>query len=158
MIHPYAYYLGRAARWYPERIAVIEGDRRLTYRELDRRVTALARALGRLGVRPGDRIAVLQANNHEFMEALAGAARAGAPFVPMLGVLTEADHAHMVADCGARVLIAPAPALAARARILKERTPGVGHVIAVGGGDDAHDYEQLLGTHAGEAPIVRGTE
>src|SRR3989338_4263162 len=77
MIHPYAYYLGRAARWYPERIAVIEGDRRLTYRELDRRVTALARALGRLGVRPGDRIAVLQANNHEFMEALAGAARAG---------------------------------------------------------------------------------
>src|SRR3989338_8735564 len=128
MIHPYAYYLARAARCYPERIAVIEADRRLTYRELDRRVSALARALVRLGVRPGDRVAVLHANNHEFMEALAGAARAGAAFVPMLGVLTEADHAHMVADCGARVLIAPAPALAARARALNERTSGAGHV------------------------------
>ena len=158
MIHPYAYYLGRAARWYPERIAVIEGDRRLTYRELDRRVTALARALGRLGVRPGDRIAVLQANNHEFMEALAGAARAGAPFVPMLGMLTEADHAHMVADCGARVLIAPAQPLAARARALRERVPGVSLVIAVGGGAGALDYEELLSAEAGEAPVIRGAE
>ena len=158
MIHPYAYYLGRAARWYPERIAVIEGDRRLTYRELDRRVTALARALGRLGVRPGDRIAVLQANNHEFMEALAGAARAGAAFVPMLGMLTEADHAHMVADCGARVLIAPAQPLAARARALRERVPGVSLVIAVGGGAGALDYEELLSAEAGEAPVIRGAE
>src|SRR3990170_4193890 len=158
MIHPYAYYLGRAARWYPERIAVIEGDRRLTYRELDRRVTALARALGRLGVRPGDRIAVLQANNHEFMEALAGAAPAGAPFVPMLGMLTEADHAHMVAGCGARVLIAPAQPLAARARALRERVPGVSLVIAVGGGAGALDYEELLSAEAGEAPVIRGAE
>src|SRR3990170_3107071 len=101
MIHPYAYYLGRAARWYPERIAVIEGDRRLTYRELDRRVSALARALVRLGVRPGDRVAVLQANIQEFMEALVGAARAGAGFVPMLGMLTEGDHAPVGAHCGA---------------------------------------------------------
>jgi acyl-CoA synthetase (AMP-forming)/AMP-acid ligase II len=158
MIHPYAYYLGRAARWYPERIAVIEGETRLTYRELDARASALARALIQLGVRPGDRVAVLQANTHEFMEALAGAARAGAAFVPMLGMLTEADHAHMVADCGARVLIAPAQPLAARTRVLKERVPAVGHVIAVGGGDGALDYEQLLRTHAGEAPVVRGTE
>src|SRR3970040_721468 len=142
MIHPYAYALGRAARWYPERIAVIEGDRRLTYRELDRRVTALARALGRLGVRPGDRLAVLQATNHEFMESLAAAARAGAAFVPMLGMLTEADHAHMVADCGARVLIAPAQPLAARARALRERVPGVSLGLAVGGGARARGYQE----------------
>src|SRR3989304_6428222 len=96
MIHPYAYYLGRAARWSPERVAVIEGEARLTYREIDQRVSALARALVHLGVKPGDRVAVLQANNHEFMEALAGAARAGAAFVPILGMLTEADHAYIV--------------------------------------------------------------
>src|SRR3989304_476159 len=141
MIHPYAYYLGRAARGYPERIAVIEGDRRLTYRELDRRVTALARALGRLGVRPGDRIAVLQANNHEFME---GVAR------------PRAAPAHMVAACGARVLIAPAQPLAARARALRERVPGVSLVIAVGGGAGALDYEELLSAAAGGARGARG--
>jgi len=158
MIHPYAYYLGRAARWYPERIAAIEGEARLTYRELDRRVSALARALVHLGVKPGDRVAVLQANNHEFMEALAGAARAGAAFVPILGMLTEADHAYVVQDCGARVLIAPVAALGTRARALKERVPGVAHVIAVGGGEGALDYEQLLTAHAGLAPVIRGKE
>ncbi len=158
MIHPYAYYLGRAARWSPERIAVIEGEARLTYRELDQRASALARALIHLGVKPGDRVAVLQANNHEFMEALAGAARSGAAFVPILGMLTEADHAYVVQDCGARVLIAPVAALGPRARALKERVPGVAHVIAVGGGEGALDYEQLLTTHAGLAPVIRGTE
>ena len=49
MIHPYAHYLGRAAAWYPERVAVIEGERRLSYRELDDRANALARALVSLG-------------------------------------------------------------------------------------------------------------
>jgi acyl-CoA synthetase (AMP-forming)/AMP-acid ligase II len=158
MIHPYAYYLSRAARWYPERIAVIEGEARLTYRQLDRRASALARALIHLGVKPGDRVAVLQANNHEFMEALAAAARAGAAFVPILGMLTEADHAYIVQDCGARVLIAPAAALGARARALRERVPGVVHVIDVGGGEGALDYEQLLTGHAGLAPLIRGRE
>jgi acyl-CoA synthetase (AMP-forming)/AMP-acid ligase II len=158
MIHPYAYYLGRAARRYPEHVAVIEGETRLTYRELDDRVSALARALVALGVRPGDRVAVLQANNHQFMEALAGAARAGAAFVPMLGILTEADHAWMVADADARVLIAPTAALGARARALKERVPGLRHLILVEGGDGAHDYESLHRAHAGEAPVVRGDE
>src|SRR3970040_1288322 len=158
MIHPYAYYLGRAARWSPERIAVIEGEARLTYREIDQRASALARALIHLGVKPGDRVAVLQANNHEFMEALVGAARAGAAFVPILGMLTETDHAYVVQDCGARVLIAPVAALGARARVLKERVPGVAHVIAVGGVEGALDYEQLPTTHAGEAPVIRGKE
>ncbi|OGL13860.1 MAG: hypothetical protein A3G97_15450 [Candidatus Rokubacteria bacterium RIFCSPLOWO2_12_FULL_69_21] len=158
MIHPYAYYLGRAARWYPDLVAVIEGETRLTYRELDARVGALAGALHALGVRPGDRVAVLQANNHQFMEALAGAARAGAAFVPMLGILTEADHAYMLADCGARVLIAPAAALAARARALRERTPDLRQTIVVDGGGGTLDYEELLKTHAGEGPVVRGSE
>ncbi len=158
MIHPYAYYLDRAARWYPEHVAVIEGEIRLTYRGLDARVSALARALHALGVRPGDRVAVLQANNHQFMEALAGAARAGAAFVPMLGILTEADHAWVLADCGARVLIAPAASLAARARALRERSPDLRHTIVVDRGDRLLDYEELLKAHAGEGPVVRGNE
>ncbi|MBI4590435.1 MAG: AMP-binding protein [Candidatus Rokubacteria bacterium] len=158
MIHPYAYYVGRAARWYPEQVAVIEGESRLTYGELDGRVSALAHALQALGVRHGDRVGVLQANTHQFMEALAGAAQAGAAFVPMLGILTEADHAYMLADSGAKLLIAPAGALAARAQALKERSPDLSHVIVVDGGDGVLDYEELLRTHRGEGPVVRGSE
>jgi len=51
MIHPYSYYLARAARWYPENLAVIEGEKRLSYAELDSRIDALARALERSVIR-----------------------------------------------------------------------------------------------------------
>lgn len=158
MIHPYAYYPGRAARRYADRIAVIEGERRLTYRQLDARTNALARALHALGVKRQDRVAVLQANTHQFMEALAGIAGVGAVFVPMLGILTEDDHAYMIEDAEAQVLIAPAGTLGGRARALKRRLPALRHVIVVDAGEADHDYEDLLQAHAGEAPTVRGDE
>ena len=158
MIHPYSYYLGRAAQRYPDRVAVIDGDIRLTYRALNARIDSLALALRALGVGRGDRVAVLQANNHQFMEALVGIARVGAAFVPMLGILTEADHAYMLEDTDAEVLIVPAAALKARGAALKASVAKLRHLIVVDGGDDAHDYEALLQAHAGMAPLVRGDE
>jgi hypothetical protein len=44
MIHPYAHYPARAARRWPERLALVDGERRRSYRELDERATRLARA------------------------------------------------------------------------------------------------------------------
>ena len=158
MIHPYSYYLGRAAGRYPDRVAVVEGDTSLTYGALNARIDSLALALAALGVGRGDRVAVLQANNHQFMEAVVGIARVGAAFVPMLGILTEADHAHMLDDAGAEVLIVPAAALAARGSALKARVAKLRHLVVAGGGGDSHDYEALLQAHTGEAPLVRGNE
>lgn len=157
MIHPYAYYPGRAARWYPEQVAVIDGDVRLTYRALEARTGALAGALLARGVKKGDRVAVLQANTFRFMEALIAIARTGAAFVPMLGSLTEADHAHILDDSGAEVLIAVIEAQEQRARTLKEQVPAVRHLILADGNDDDSRYETLVQAHAGEAPITRGS-
>ncbi|MBM3556941.1 MAG: long-chain fatty acid--CoA ligase, partial [Alphaproteobacteria bacterium] len=156
MIHPYAYYPIRAARWHPARIAIIDGDTRVSYRALEARTGALARALVARGIRRGDRVAILQANTHRFMEALIAVARTGAAFVPMLGSLTEADHAHIVADAGAVALIAVAEAQGQRARALKDRVSTLRHLILAEGGDDQTDYEGLLRAHAGEAPVVEG--
>ncbi len=157
MIHPYSYYPARAARWYPGNTAVIEGDKRLTYAELDSRIDALARALVALGVKPGDRVAVLQANNHQFMESLCASARAGAAFVPMLGILSEEDHAYILEDAAAEVLIAPAAELGQRAQALRQRRPALRQLIQVAG-DEAEDYETLLAAHAGPGPVLRGNE
>lgn len=158
MIHPYSYYLDRAARRYPHNIAVIDGDISLTYRELNARADAMARALSALGVARGDRVAVLQANNHQFMEALVGAARVGAAFVPMLGILTEQVHAYMLDDAAAEVLIVPSAQLAERGAALKAASTRLRHLIVAGGGVDARDYEALLHEHRGAAPTVRGEE
>ena len=118
MIHPYAHYPARAARRWPDRIALIDGGRRRTYSELDERATRLARALCGLGLVPGERVAVVQENRIEYAETVIAIARAGGVLVPLLGALTEAEHAFMVRDAEARLAKLPLDAPAIRLGLL----------------------------------------
>ncbi len=77
MIHPYSHYPARAARRWPDRVALLDGERRRTYRELDERATRLGRALVGLGLAPGERVAVVQENRIEYVETVIAIARAG---------------------------------------------------------------------------------
>jgi non-ribosomal peptide synthetase component E (peptide arylation enzyme) len=52
-------FLRRSAYVYPDKVAVVHGERRITYRELDERVNRLASALILAGIAPGDRVAFL---------------------------------------------------------------------------------------------------
>src|SRR5262249_51797662 len=61
--------LPRAARVWPDKIAVIHGDRRCSYRELHARVTRLASALARRGIGRGDTVAVMAPNIPPLLEA-----------------------------------------------------------------------------------------
>jgi acyl-CoA synthetase (AMP-forming)/AMP-acid ligase II len=106
MIHPYSHYPARAARHWPDRVALVEGSRSRTYAELDERATGIARGLLQLGLEPGDRVAVLQQNCIEYVESVIGIARAGGALTPLLGALTEAEHAYVLKDSGARFGIA----------------------------------------------------
>jgi fatty-acyl-CoA synthase len=66
------------ARTYPDRIALVEGDRRLTYGELGHRVGALAAWLRQRSVGQGARIAILSENRLEYLELFLAAAWIGA--------------------------------------------------------------------------------
>src|SRR6478672_9308959 len=65
-------------RSWPARTAVVDGDIRLTYRELDDRVTRLAHVLATVGVGPGDRTLWLGQNSFRVLELLLAAAKLGA--------------------------------------------------------------------------------
>jgi acyl-CoA synthetase (AMP-forming)/AMP-acid ligase II len=106
VIHPYSYYPARAARHWPDRVALVEGSRQRSYAQLDRGATVIARVLLDLGLEPGERVAVIQHNCIEYVESVVGIARAGGVLVPMLGALTEAEHAFIMKDSGARFVIA----------------------------------------------------
>jgi fatty-acyl-CoA synthase len=62
----------------PDRIAIVDGDRRLTYQELADRVARLAGALVARGIAHGDRVAVLSENRLEMLEILLAAGSIGA--------------------------------------------------------------------------------
>lgn len=81
-MHTLADFVRLNARRNPSGLAVVDDRSRATHAELSARAHALARGLIGLGVRPGDRVGVLTGNSVFGMEALLGAALAGAVFVP----------------------------------------------------------------------------
>jgi acyl-CoA synthetase (AMP-forming)/AMP-acid ligase II len=75
--------LDRNRRCYGETIALVDERRSLTWRELDEQVRAIAGALLRLGLRPGDRVVIASRDRTEAVEAYFALARIGAAFVPV---------------------------------------------------------------------------
>jgi fatty-acyl-CoA synthase len=96
--------LARAAALHPDRIAVVDGDARPTYREVARRVAALATALRALGVGRGDRVLVIDVNSLQFLELYYATAALGAVAVPVNYRLSAPEVAFIAADSGARVV------------------------------------------------------
>ena len=74
-------FLRRSASVFPDRTAVVHGERRYTYRELDERATRLASALRARGLTRGDRVAVLAPNIPPLLEAHFGVPPAGGVLV-----------------------------------------------------------------------------
>lgn len=89
----------------PEREALVHGDRRLCYRDLNTRVNRLADALFGLGVRKGDRVAGLLLNSAALIETLFACAKLDAIFVPINYRLGAAEVAFIIDDAAPRVLI-----------------------------------------------------
>ena len=94
----------------PDHPAVIfgNGERTVSYRDLERSSRRMAQLLRGLGVQPGDAIAVMLANEELFFDAYWAAMRMGIYFIPVNWHLQEAEIAYVVDNCDAKVFIASA--------------------------------------------------
>ena len=92
----------------PERPAVVFDGRRITFEQLHGRVNRLANVLADLGVKAGDRVAVLQVNSNEHIEACFASAKLDAVYVPLQFRARAEELAYMVNDSGPKVLLAGA--------------------------------------------------
>jgi long-chain acyl-CoA synthetase len=105
--------VARAATSVPDRVALVAGDRRRTWRDLDGDVSGVAAALRSRGVRDGERVALLLPNSLEFAVAYFAVLRAGGVAVPLNTGYTEPELAHQVEDAAVSLAVTT-PALAAR--------------------------------------------
>ena len=85
--------------------AVVCGDTRLTYRETAERCARLAGALRAIGFVPGDRVAVVAANCHRYLEAYQAVPASGLVLVPLNTRHVEAELRYALTDSGTRVLL-----------------------------------------------------
>jgi benzoate-CoA ligase len=90
----------------PAKIAYIDDTVELSYGELERRVRACAAGLLALGLHPEQRVLLVMQDSVDLPVAFLGALLAGVVPVPVNTLLPPADHAYMLADSGARAVIA----------------------------------------------------
>ncbi|SDY97894.1 fatty-acyl-CoA synthase [Amycolatopsis xylanica] len=135
----------RCALAYGPEIAVVHGEKRITYRELISRIRRAGRALRGLGLEKGDRVAILMADRPELLDVYYGALWAGLVVVPLNTRLRVADHQHIVCDSGASVLVHDAPHAERVARI--RGTSGVDAVVCADPGavlPGGHALDRLM--------------
>lgn len=101
--------LGESARHFPDRIAVVEGATRVTYRELWTEALRCAAGLREAGVKPGDRLAVLLPNTTEFLRVYYGALAAGATVVPVHALLVADEVRYVLEHSGAVGVVSGGP-------------------------------------------------
>lgn len=97
--------LYRAQKLFASEIATVCNGARLTYAETWSRCRRLAGALTRLGVQPGDRVAVLALNSHRYVEIYMGVPASGRVVVPLNTRHAEPELRYALEDAGARLLI-----------------------------------------------------
>ncbi len=97
--------LEAAAADTPEREFLRFEDRTMTFAEVDRQTSQIAGYLASLGVRPGDRVAIMLPNVIGWPLGWLSIQRAGAVTVPVNAAYRTADVAHVLRDSGARVVL-----------------------------------------------------
>ena len=147
--------LRRSATRQPDRTAIIDGDLRRTYRELDDAVNRAANALAERGLAKGDRLALLGHNSYGFVVTYFACARLGVICVPVNYMLSAAEVAYILEHSGATAMVAEdALVPLAEAGIDAAAAP-----VAVRGviGDERAGWEPVSGwtTHSDAAePVV----
>src|SRR4030095_13414587 len=142
-------FLRRAARLFPDKVAVVDGDRRDTYRALAARVNRLSNALRHMGVTQGDKVAVLSPNSHRMLEAFFAVPQLGAVLAPLNFRLTTSEFAYILEHAEAKVVLIDweyAHQLAPLVDTLK----GIKHYVLLRDTEEpttslpAQDYETIL--------------
>jgi fatty-acyl-CoA synthase len=134
-------FLHRAAYIYPEKVAVVDGGRRYSYRDLAERSWRLANALRSAGLGKGDRVATLLFNSSAMLEAHFGVPAAGGVLVAVNHRLASAEIGYILQHSGARYLLLDT---GLEAIVAPLELAGVTVIRCAGTGRAGDPYEEFL--------------
>ncbi len=129
--------LERSAERVPDRVALVDEDRQLTYAELDAAANQMANLLRELGVRKGDRVGLYLEKSQEAIVGLYGIMKAGAAYVPIDPNAPATSRAtYILGNCGIEVVVTGAEMAPKWAEITAADTPLTHLVVADAAGMD----------------------
>ncbi len=152
----YPQMLDRVVREVPEKEFLIFKGQRITYQEFYQKVLQMAKALKRMGIKKGDRIAALFPNCPEFFVLQQAVLYIGAIYVLLSTRYKEFELRYMLQHSGARCLFTIDEYMGVNFPDIIRRIRGdladLEHVVVSGIKipQDCHSYEEILGSGAGE--------
>jgi long-chain acyl-CoA synthetase len=149
--------IAQHGRWQADKPAVIEGERVVTWGELDAATDRIANGLAGLGLARGARLAVLMHNGIEMTEVLFGAGKAGVCVVPLNLSVNDDAIAGMLADCGAAA-VAASGEQCARVDALRGRADGLRHLQLLAHGARGAGWTELVAWRDRQSAEPRGAQ
>ncbi|MXN67312.1 AMP-binding protein [Stappia sp. GBMRC 2046] len=148
--------LSAHARLQPDRLGARDLEREMTFREWNDRACRLANGLIGLGLRKGDRVAVLAYNRVEWAEIYAALAKAGLVAVPINFRLTAQEALYICEDCGVAAFIAEDALLDIAKGVREPLSIAAERYVHFGGEtpDGWRSYEALIAESGASEPEV----
>ncbi len=135
--------LAESAETYAERVAVIHGDRRITYRELEQAACSLANHLRSEGLGKGDKVALMLPNCPEFIIAYFGIQKIGGVAVTLNVQSTSYELRHLLGNSDTRCLIMQG-ALAKRFEEIRQELPLCRRLITTNGPEGNSPFREIV--------------
>ena len=152
-------FLVRAAKLYPERIAVVDGNKRFTYAELKNRSIALNGAVRASGLSQGDVVSVLDYNTHHMLELYYALTKTGIVINPLNFRYSVEELAYMINHVKSKTIFVHQDFLPLFEK-MKERLKSVQQVVLIEKSDPVDRkyrfYEELIKeakTHLVSKPV-----
>jgi len=148
--------LARNVRKLPQKTAVvcIDSHVEFSFKELNERINGLVNALFQMGMRKGERIAILEHNCHRHIEVFFAAAKSGMVIVPLNFRLTGKELSFLLNDSEARTLVVGEEFLET-ANSIRSDIKGLKNVVCIGKiNPEIENYEGLISCYPHHEPKV----
>ncbi|MBU2054300.1 MAG: AMP-binding protein [Proteobacteria bacterium] len=151
--------LSESADRYAGRVAVINGEQRITYQELNRAACALGNHLRSLGLGKGDKAALMLPNCPEFIIAYFAVQKIGGVAVTLNVQSTPYELRHLLGNSDSKCLITQG-ALAKRFAEIRGELPLCRHMIATNGPEEESPFREIVaqGPFTEEVPEMAGDD
>jgi acyl-CoA synthetase (AMP-forming)/AMP-acid ligase II len=151
LVHQFAEYY---ARNFPANPCLTQAGHTTTYGELDQLANRFANGLLGLGVKPGERIAIMGENSLEHLLTFMAAGKIGAVTVSLNYRLAPAELSYIINDAGARALLVLDQALLECLDAMRENLP-TGIEVFTRDSPDTHHWESWLAEQHADKPALK---
>lgn len=144
----------RNAKRYPDKTALVFGNTRYTFKELNDRVNSLANAMSDMGLKKGDRFAIIADNCNQYVELYWVAIKTGIVMATLNPWFPQPELARIISDMEAKIIVF-SQNYRDLVGSLRSQVSGVQEYIAIGDLlDGARSYEELISSYPPIEPEI----